>query len=511
MRAKAELIPDCDIHGEAMYRNERPARELGLAGSRDVVVWCCALPGCRRYFEGSVGYRDALPGSCETRATPRCHHEGAFLVVQRRLGSYICPVAGCTTVSLWNTGISPDLPLAAGGSAGKAESVGRIVAAMASMHAPQLFTRPPEEDPKQLDAGIAAMRQLGQVLDETKPDALIIFASDHMETFFLRTVPTFAILAGDQATAAFAGRTWSPPIHRDLAEALLEELVRRDFDMAYSQDADLGHSFAAVFEWILAERQIPVVPILVNTYLPPLPSARRCAMLGKAVAEIIRTSRTERVAILASGGMSHYPGTSKYYKPAYDFDRWCLRELENSHSESFLNLTSEQLDEVGNTEMLPWALALGAIGEQHLELLSYQPTSHHGHAVVRFHAGAKVNAELAQPYAFQNHPYHFYNHPPVSAYKLNKLLYDSRFKPHMRARLLEDAEAVAMEYGLNAIHTRALVRSLEFRHIDTDKPGQDADPLVEAGAHPIGALMAIHGLQQDKRRVRTSAAQMVTA
>ena len=43
--------------------------------------------------------------------------------------------------------------------------MGKIVAAMATMHAPQLFTRPPEEDPKQLDAGIAAMRKLGQVLD----------------------------------------------------------------------------------------------------------------------------------------------------------------------------------------------------------------------------------------------------------------------------------------------------------------------------------------------------------
>src|SRR5215475_13632032 len=98
--------------------------------------------------------------------------------------------------------------------------MGKIVAAMATMHAPQLFTRPPEEDPKQLDAGIAAMRQLGTTLDETRPDALIIFASDHLETFFLKSVPTFSIIAGDVATAVFAGKTWAPPIHQDLAEDL---------------------------------------------------------------------------------------------------------------------------------------------------------------------------------------------------------------------------------------------------------------------------------------------------
>ena len=194
---------------------------------------------------------------------------------------------------------------------------------MATMHAPQLFTRPPEEDPKQLDAGIAAMRKLGQVLDETKPDALVIFASDHMETFFLQSVPTFAVIAGERAKTAFAGRSWNPAIHQGLAEDLLEGLVRRDFDMAYSQDAVLGHSFAAPFEWILGTRDIPVVPIFVNTYLPPLPRPQRCAALGRAIAEIV-AAKPERVALLASGGMSHYPGTAKYYQPAYDFDRWCI-------------------------------------------------------------------------------------------------------------------------------------------------------------------------------------------
>src|SRR6185437_3787860 len=162
----------------------------------------------------------------------------------------------------------------------------------------------------------------------------------------LRSVPTFAMVAGECANTAFAGKTWAPPIHRALAEGLLDGLVRRDFDMAYSQDALLGHSFAALFEWIRENRDIRVVPIFINTYLPPLPSARRCAALGKAIAEII-SERPENVAMIASGGMSHYPGTSKYYSPAFDFDHWCIRELENGHSDSFLNLSVEQLDEVG--------------------------------------------------------------------------------------------------------------------------------------------------------------------
>lgn len=381
--------------------------------------------------------------------------------------------------------------------------MGQIVAAMATMHAPQLFTRPPEEDPAQLDAGIAAMEKLGSVLDATRPGALIVFASDHLETFFLKSVPTFAVISGERANAVFAGRSWTPRIHQALAEDLLEKLVDADFDMAYSQDAELGHSFAAPFEWVLGERDIPVVPVFVNTYLPPLPKARRCAALGAKIAEIVR-GRSERVALLASGGMSHYPGTWKYYKPAYDFDRWCIRELENGHSDSFLNLTNEQLDEVGNTEMLPWAVVLGAIGEQHMELLSYQPTPHHGHAVVRFHPGRKANPEPPTQYKFERHPYHFYIHPDVSVYKLNKLLYESRQRPHLRQRLLTDVDSVAAEYGLSPEHTEALRQTCRLEHNGTSQPGLDAEPVVKAGAHPVGALMAVHVLQAEQRRMLRS-------
>jgi 2,3-dihydroxyphenylpropionate 1,2-dioxygenase len=377
--------------------------------------------------------------------------------------------------------------------------MGQIVAGMATVHAPQLFTRPPEEDPRKLDASIEAMRRLGTVLDQTRPDALIVFASDHMETFFLQSVPTFCVVAGQRANTSFVGKVWSPAIHQSLAEGLLEGLVAKDFDMAYSQDALLGHSFAAPFEWVLGNRDIPVVPIFINTYLPPLPSALRCAALGKAIAEIV-ACRPERVALLASGGMSHYPGTWKYYKPAFDFDDWCIRELENGHSDSFLNLTPAQLDEVGNTEMLPWAAVLGAISPQHMELYSYQETEHHGHAVVRFHAGVKTGVQPPQKFPFHNHPYHFYNHPDLDAFRLNKLLYDSRHKPMLRERMFRGISEVAEEYQLEPAKRQALEEVFEFRHVYGEKPALDAEPLVKQGAHPIGALMAVHVLQKEFRQ-----------
>ena len=56
--------------------------------------------------------------------------------------------------------------------------MGEIVFAAATVHAPQLFTYPPSEDKAQLDADIAAMRELGKNLDEIKPDAVMVIGSD---------------------------------------------------------------------------------------------------------------------------------------------------------------------------------------------------------------------------------------------------------------------------------------------------------------------------------------------
>ncbi len=228
------------------------------------------------------------------------------------------------------------------------------------------------------------MQELGKVLDETKPDAILFFGADHVETFSVTCVPTFAIVAGNRAIAKFAGREHNLPIHREMAEDILNQLVvDHGFDMAYSEDAELGHAFSVPFEYVIGGRNIPVIPFFTNVYVPPLPTPRRCAALGKAIAEIVK-GRKERVAIIASGGMSHFPGTTKYLHPEFDFDRWLLSQFETGHTDALLDMTGTQLDEVGNTEMLSWAIMFGAIGKTEGELIDYIPTWHHGLGMMRF-------------------------------------------------------------------------------------------------------------------------------
>jgi 2,3-dihydroxyphenylpropionate 1,2-dioxygenase len=380
--------------------------------------------------------------------------------------------------------------------------MGQIVAAMATVHAPQLFTYPPSEDPAQLDADIAAMRQLGKDLDEIKPDAIIVIGSDHLETFFLSAVPTFAIVGGEKSKAAFARKTYALPIH-PFTEELLDKLVNAGFDMTYSQDAELGHSFAAVYEWVIEGRSIPVVPIFVNTYLPPLPTAKRCAQLGAAIKDAV-TASSYRVAIVASGGMSHYPGAWKYPQPAFDFDWWAIAQMERGHNDALLKLTSEELDEVGNTEMLPWMVMFGAIGNLPGELVTYQPTWHHGHAVMRFIPNKKNAPTTPEPepaFKFQSAGgYQFYKHPDPAIYPLNKLLFDLRFSQPLRRRLFDNTKALAADYGLTDQQAEVL-ETMKDESIDAVR-SLKPHPLVEAGAHPLGMWMSLIVVQAEQRRMR---------
>ena len=98
--------------------------------------------------------------------------------------------------------------------------MGEIVAAFGVCHSPHLLTRPPDENREHQELSIAAMRQLGKILDETKPDVILFLGSDHLETFSVTCVPTFAIIAGNRVIAEHGGFHYDLPNNRELAEDL---------------------------------------------------------------------------------------------------------------------------------------------------------------------------------------------------------------------------------------------------------------------------------------------------
>ncbi len=207
--------------------------------------------------------------------------------------------------------------------------------------------------------------------------------------------------------------------------------------------------------------------------------------------------------------MSHYPGTWKYPDPEFDFDRWMISELEQGNSRALLDMTVQQLDEVGNTELLTWAVLLGAVGSQRAKLVQYTPTWHHGHAMIQFIPAAETSIQAPLDsgpsyggYEFQNKGFEFYRHPPASAYAINKLLFDVRHDAELRLRLLIDPEAVASEYDLPADQKQAIGAIAAIG--SATLVSESAELLVKSGAHPIHALMSLHAVHGEFKKLQSA-------
>jgi hypothetical protein len=93
-------------------------------------------------------------------------------------------------------------------------------------------------------------------------------------------------------------------------------------------------------------------------------------------------------------------------------------------------------------------------------------------------------------FKFRNEGFQFYKHPPAEAYGLNRLLFEVRHSGDLRNRIIGNLDAVAKEYGLTA-QQRVAAEEL----ISVGRGGlvsEHVGPLVEAGAHPLQALMSLH-------------------
>ncbi|MBI4561167.1 MAG: hypothetical protein HY724_03905 [Candidatus Rokubacteria bacterium] len=255
-----------------------------------------------------------------------------------------------------------------------------LVAAAACAHTPQLLVRPPTEDRDLVLQVHAAFGRVKELLTRARPDAIAVIAGDHIEGFFLNAVPALGVFVGAEAAGKFGPYEYRFPVHEPLARAILEEGIERGFDLLYSQDMPLDYAFFIPLHFTMPEPAPPIVPLFVNVYLPPQPTPRRCYQWGQALAEIL-AARPERVALMASGGMSHFPGTHRYGSPDFEFDRQVLEVLKQGRGRELARLTGEDLDKAGNAELRTWLTLLGAIGDAPAEVVCYAPSWHHGNAV----------------------------------------------------------------------------------------------------------------------------------
>jgi hypothetical protein len=159
----------------------------------------------------------------------------------------------------------------------------------------------------------AAFGALRAALAAAAPDVIVVFGDDQLERFDFANFPAFAVYAGATLEGRLStGASARVPGHPALAATLLTGLMRRGFDPAFCMDAGkaergIGHAFLRPAE-SLTDLTTPIVPLFVNCYYAPQPTALRCYQLGRAVREILEEHRDDlRVAVVGSGGLWHTP------------------------------------------------------------------------------------------------------------------------------------------------------------------------------------------------------------
>jgi protocatechuate 4,5-dioxygenase beta chain len=146
-----------------------------------------------------------------------------------------------------------------------------------------------------------------------KPDVVFLVYNDHATAFSLEIIPTFAI--GTAGEFAVADEGWGPrPVpkvigHPELAAHIAQSVIQDDFDLTLVNKMDVDHGltvplsllFGAVDAW-----PCQVIPFAVNVVQYPVPSGRRCFMLGQAIRKAIESFDAPlNVQIWGTGGMSH--------------------------------------------------------------------------------------------------------------------------------------------------------------------------------------------------------------
>jgi 3-O-methylgallate 3,4-dioxygenase len=213
---------------------------------------------------------------------------------------------------------------------------------------------------------MSAIDQLRLKLAALRPDVLIVVGDDQHENLVDDNMPPFTVFMGNDAEASVSLRYLNQPksenrtkynIDAKMAEALITGLMDHGFDPAYSKttryDGGLGHAFARVLKFLLPQADCRVIPVMVNTYYPPAPSARRCLNFGQTLAALIRAyPGNDRVVLAASGGLSH----TKIDEALDEKFLVALRTNDTAYMSAMPSLVFRE----GTSEILNWIVIAGA-------------------------------------------------------------------------------------------------------------------------------------------------------
>lgn len=280
-----------------------------------------------------------------------------------------------------------------------------IVLSVAASHAPGLaglYDGAPETTKADVDKMYGSMEAEISAADL---DVLILIGNDHLANSKVLEYPDFLVGMAAEHSGPFEWfkpwlncRDYTLPGKPEVAEMLISGMARRGIRF-FGRRQNLRYDDNLSIPTVLCNldgNQVPVVPILQNCTVPPVPDQRQCYAVGEALGDIIRNDLPEgmRVGLFGSGGLSHEPGGKRYFYIDEVFDDWFMGLLEHGDHEQLLDEVTparmEQSGEGGTAELFAWFVVLGAIGTRPCSRLGYTAYDNFkcGVGAVRWEMGA---------------------------------------------------------------------------------------------------------------------------
>lgn len=208
---------------------------------------------------------------------------------------------------------------------------------------------------------------------EQRPDVIFLVYNDHATAFSLEIIPTFAIGTAVEFKPADEG--WGPrPVpkvigHPDLASHIAQSVIQDDFDLTIVNKMDVDHGLTVPLSLMFGQPQAwpcPIIPFAVNVVQYPVPSGRRCFMLGQAVRKAIESyDEPLNVQVWGTGGMSHQLQGPRAGLINAEWDNRFLDRLIDDPEGLSKVPHIEYVREAGSEgiELVMWLIARGAMAD----------------------------------------------------------------------------------------------------------------------------------------------------
>jgi aromatic ring-opening dioxygenase catalytic subunit (LigB family) len=191
-----------------------------------------------------------------------------------------------------------------------------------------------------------------RALEAQRPDALVVIAAEHFANFFMNNMPSLCVGMGEAYEGPIEDEAWlgikrtRVPGAAQLSKRLIEEIMK-DVDLAYAQEWRFDHGISVPLHFLTPRYDLPIIPVNINCQGPPLIPLHRCYEFGRALKRACEAV-PERIAVVGTGGISHWPATPDSGKINEPWDRAFLDKwLRNKREELIAYRDDETWREAG--------------------------------------------------------------------------------------------------------------------------------------------------------------------